>query len=63
MWKAVLAGTTALVIAGSSLVYAQQRDVPFDRCLDELAHRCGVIASIPVAARPMISFWICEVPS
>jgi zinc resistance-associated protein len=26
MWKSVLAGTTALVIAGSSLVYAQQRD-------------------------------------
>jgi len=26
MWKAVLAGTTALVIAGSSLVYAQQRE-------------------------------------
>jgi hypothetical protein len=25
MWKAVLAGTTALAIAGSSLVYAQQR--------------------------------------
>src|SRR5205085_7258677 len=25
MWKAILAGTTALVIAGSSLVYAQQR--------------------------------------
>ena len=25
MWKAVFAGTTALVIAGSSLVYAQQR--------------------------------------
>src|SRR5690348_12688052 len=26
MWKSVLAGTTALVIAGSSLVYAQQRE-------------------------------------
>ena len=26
MWKAIFAGTTALVIAGSSLVYAQQRD-------------------------------------
>ena len=25
MWKAILAGTTALAIAGSSLVYAQQR--------------------------------------
>ena len=25
MWKAIFAGTTALVIAGSSLVYAQQR--------------------------------------
>ena len=24
MWKAVLAGTTALAIAGGSLVYAQQ---------------------------------------
>ena len=23
----------------------------------------GVIALIPVASRPMISFWICEVPS
>jgi hypothetical protein len=28
MWKAVLAGTTALAIAGSSLVYAQQRGRP-----------------------------------
>jgi len=28
MWKAVLAGTTALVIVGSSLVYAQQRGRP-----------------------------------
>lgn len=27
MWKAALAGTTALAIAGSSLVYAQQRDM------------------------------------
>ncbi len=26
MWKAILAGTTALAIAGTSLVYAQQRD-------------------------------------
>jgi hypothetical protein len=26
MWKAVFAGTTALAIAGGSLVYAQQRD-------------------------------------
>jgi zinc resistance-associated protein len=26
MWKAILAGTSALVIAGSSLVYAQQRE-------------------------------------
>ena len=25
MWKAILAGTTALAIAGSTLVYAQQR--------------------------------------
>ena len=25
MWKAILAGSTALAIAGSSLVYAQQR--------------------------------------
>ena len=25
MWKAIFAGTAALVIAGSSLVYAQQR--------------------------------------
>jgi hypothetical protein len=28
MWKAALAGTTALVIVGSSLVYAQQRGRP-----------------------------------
>jgi hypothetical protein len=28
MWKVVLAGTTALAIAGSSLVYAQQRPEP-----------------------------------
>ena len=28
MWKAVLAGTTALAIAGTSLVYAQQRGRP-----------------------------------
>jgi zinc resistance-associated protein len=28
MWKAALAGTTALVIVGSSLVYAQQRERP-----------------------------------
>ena len=28
MWKAALAGTTALVIVGSSLVYAQQRGGP-----------------------------------
>jgi hypothetical protein len=27
MWKAALAGTTALAIAGSTLVYAQQRDM------------------------------------
>jgi zinc resistance-associated protein len=27
MWKAVLAGVTALAIAGGSIVYAQQRDV------------------------------------
>jgi LTXXQ motif family protein len=33
MWKAALAGTTALAIVGSSLVYAQQRGGPegFDR--------------------------------
>jgi hypothetical protein len=28
MWKAALAGTTALVVVGSSLVYAQQRGRP-----------------------------------
>lgn len=28
MWKAILAGTTAVAIAGSSLVYAQQRGRP-----------------------------------
>ena len=39
------------------------------RALDQLgqgrysASTIGVIALIPVAARPMISFWICEVPS
>ena len=33
MWKAALAGTAALAIVGSSLVYAQQRGGPggFDR--------------------------------
>jgi hypothetical protein len=32
MWKAVVAGATALVIAGSTLVYAQHRDRP-DRAM------------------------------
>ena len=54
-----------------------ERDVPVDRGLDQIAQRpsrprtgpavssasIGVIALIPVASRPMISFWICEVPS
>ena len=31
MWKTVLAGTTALAIAGSSLVYAQQGSGDFQR--------------------------------
>jgi hypothetical protein len=31
MWKAVLAGTTALAIAGTTLVYAQQSSDSFDR--------------------------------
>jgi zinc resistance-associated protein len=31
MWKAILAGTTALAIAGSSLVYAQQGSDDFQR--------------------------------
>jgi hypothetical protein len=31
MWKAVLAGTTALAIAGTSLVYAQQNSSEFQR--------------------------------
>ena len=48
-------------------VQPQQRDVAVDAGLDQRAHalwpRAGVIALIPVAARPMISFWICEVPS
>ena len=47
-------------------VQPQQRDVEVvDRGLDVAGHLCyiGVIALIPVAARPMISFWICEVPS
>ena len=39
----------------------------FDRDLDQLSQaqgsRSGSIAFSPVAARPMISFWICEVPS
>ena len=50
-------------------VEPQQGDVAVvDRDLDQLGQRLtrptiGVIALIPVAARPMISFWICEVPS
>ena len=49
-------------------VEPQQRDVAVARALDQLGHQSfpassGVIALIPVAARPMISFWICEVPS
>ena len=31
MWKAVLAGTTALAIAGTSLVYAQKSSDDFQR--------------------------------
>ena len=49
-------------------VEAQQGDVAVERALDQLGQAgysasIGVIALIPVAARPMISFWICEVPS
>ena len=47
----------------------QQADVEVvDRGLDDPGQGAqlsskGSIALIPVAARPMISFWICEVPS
>ena len=49
-------------------VEAQQGDVELvDRGLDDLRQAQlsskGSIALIPVAARPMIIFWICEVPS
>ncbi len=47
-------------------VQAAEGDVPVEAGLDEAAHRSertGVIALMPVAARPMISLWICEVPS
>ena len=45
-------------------VQPAEADVPVDRGLDQLSARGGhVIALIPVASRPMISFWICEVPS
>src|SRR5207248_9116793 len=42
------------------------RHPPVDPGLDEIAHdsaRGGVSAFTPVAARPMISLWIWEVPS
>ena len=49
-------------------VQPHQADVELvDRDLDQPAKRQhsskGSIALIPVAWRPMISFWICEVPS
>src|SRR5262249_9742632 len=45
-------------------VEAQQGDMVLAGALDQLGHLySGVIALIPVASRPMISFWICEVPS
>ena len=47
-------------------VQPAQGHLPVDAGLDQRAHawtRGGVIALIPVASRPMISFWICEVPS
>ena len=53
-------------VAGLGPVQPAQGYVVVDGGLDQRAHastRGGVIALIPVASRPMISFWICEVPS
>src|ERR1700730_10795100 len=53
MWKAALAGTTALVIVGSSLVYAQQRGRPggFERwqpnTADQRAFANARLAALP----------------
>ena len=57
-------------VARLGAVQPAEGDVPVDRGLDHVAHvqasgsaTIGVIAFSPVASRPMISFWICEVPS
>ena len=53
-------------VARLGAVQAAERDVVVDRRLDQRRHAQpsgGTIALIPVASRPMISFWICEVPS
>ena len=55
-------------VAGLGPVELQQADVEVvDRGLDDPGQAQlssnGSIALMPVAARPMISFWICEVPS
>ena len=45
MWKSVLAGTTALAIAGASLAYAQQGSDDFQRTAalaPERGRHCGV---------------------
>ena len=55
-------------VARLGTVEPAESDVPVDRVstsgATQLRH-CGrgVIALIPVASRPMISFWICDVPS
>ncbi len=62
------------IISGESALRASGRlsrssaTWPSTRALDQFRHQSlpassGIIALIPVAARPMISFWICEVPS
>ena len=52
-------------VARLGAIQTAERDVVFDRRFDQRGHRAegGTIALIPVASRPMISFWICEVPS
>ena len=39
------------------------RDPDEPTVLTALTPACGTSALMPVAARPMISFWICDVPS
>jgi hypothetical protein len=51
-------------VARFGAVEAKERDVRLDAGLEGVrGHPWGVIASTPVRARPMISFWICDVPS